>query len=358
MKVLMLSQAEEFEKRVVISPDVIKRYKKLGIQVYLKNQAGVQAGFSDEEYEGKGAHLFTDLGAMLPETDCLLSIRAPSASIADQLPPSSPIIAMTQGRPEWNNARSLFLLEKMPRITRAQSMDVLSSQSNLSGYKAVVDAFAAFGRVVPMMMTAAGMIQPAKVLVLGAGVAGLQAIATAKRMGAIVYAFDVRRSAKEQVESLSAEFIAVDDAFDAQDDSGYATAVDDEYKKKQHHLIDEYARLCDIVITTALIPNQPAPVLIEEATVKAMKSGSVIVDLATSMGGNCSLSVKNKVIKQDGVTVMGYENLARHLPATASELLANNFFNFFQLLFDQNQGKIVIDEADEIIKSTLVKPGQ
>lgn len=246
----------------------------------------------------------------------------------------------------------------IPRISRAQSMDSLSSQANLAGYRAVLEGVAHFNRAIPMMMTAAGMIHPAKVLILGAGVAGLQAIATAKRLGAVVYAFDVRRAAKEQVESLGAEFIEVSTNEDSETSGGYAREMSDEYKKQQAELIHQYAKQADIVVTTALIPGRPAPVLITKETVNQMKPGSVIVDIATSRGGNCELSQRDEVIHHQGVTLVGYSNLAGFIPATASELYANNVINLLKLLVTSPDALTFNAEDDIVKQATLTHEGR
>jgi NAD(P) transhydrogenase subunit alpha len=251
---------------------------------------------------------------------------------------------------------TVFALELMPRITRAQTMDVLSSQSNLAGYKAVIDAAATYGRAMPMMMTAAGTVAPAKVFIMGAGVAGLQAIATARRLGAIVTATDVRPAAKEQVASLGAKFIAVeDDEFrEAETAGGYAKEMSAEYREKQRALVAEHVTSQDIIITTALIPGRPAPELISRAMVESMKPGSVIVDLAVERGGNCAVSRPGKVVRHKGVTVIGHLNVAGRLAADASSLYARNVFNFFQPLIDGETGALKIDFDDEIVAGTLI----
>ncbi|WBV68341.1 NAD(P) transhydrogenase subunit alpha [Legionella pneumophila] len=241
----------------------------------------------------------------------------------------------------------------IPRISRAQSMDSLSSQANLAGYRAVLEAATTFHRAIPMMMTAAGMIQPAKVLILGAGVAGLQAIATAKRLGAVVYAFDVRKAAKEQVESLGAEFIEVMQEQDSETAGGYATETSEEYKKLQAELIDQYAKTADIVISTALIPGRQAPVLLYKKTVEQMKPGSVIVDLATSRGGNCELSVADKIIKHGDITIVGFSNMAGLVPATASDLYSNNLVHLINLLA-KNPAEFNLNPEDEIIQQAVL----
>nr|WP_232220476.1 NAD(P) transhydrogenase subunit alpha [Legionella tunisiensis] len=248
---------------------------------------------------------------------------------------------------------SAFSMNLIPRISRAQSMDSLSSQANLAGYRAVLEGVNHFNRAIPMMMTAAGMIHPAKILILGAGVAGLQAIATAKRLGAVVYAFDVRRAAKEQVESLGAEFIEVSEE-DSETSGGYAGETSEDYKRQQAELIDQYAKQSDIVVSTALIPGRKAPILLTKKTVEEMKPGSVIVDLATARGGNCELSKRDKITKHGEVTLIGYSNVAGLVPATASELYATNLVNLIRLLLSSTPPELTFNREDEIIKQALL----
>lgn len=349
------------DTRVAITPNSVKHYIKLGVEVFCETQAGMAAGFTDEEYTTSGAHICKDKSELLQKTDVLLCVNAPSVNVLKQLNPNALLI--THLTNEDNHAIieqslkqqiSLFSMNLIPRISRAQGMDSLSSQANLAGYRAVLEGVSHFKRAIPMMMTAAGMIQPAKILILGAGVAGLQAIATAKRLGAVVYAFDVRSAAKEQVESLGAEFIEVnEEANDTHEtSSGYAREMSESYKKLQAELIDTYARLADIVVSTALIPGKKAPLLITENTVSAMKKGAVIVDLATSNGGNCAVSVENKMIDHSGVTVIGFSNMAGFVPATASELYSQNLLNLMKLLVVDL--KIVFNPEDEIIKQALL----
>lgn len=349
---------ESNESRVAITPHVVKHYTQLGLQVVCEPNAGVQAGFSDELYSQMGAH-FEERKKLLPKANILLCVNEPKLADLKQLPPQaltigpinhqqdSPLIACAC---QYN--LSLLSMNLIPRISRAQGMDSLSSQANLAGYRAVLEAVVHFNRAIPMMMTAAGMIQPAKVLVLGAGVAGLQAIATAKRLGAVVYVFDVRRAAKEQVESLGAEFIEVRQDEDAETQGGYAGEVTEQYKRLQAEKIDHYAKLVDIIIATALIPDKKAPLLIHRETVDGMKKGSVIVDLATSRGGNCEVSQPDKIIHYNSITIIGYSNMASFVPATASELYSNNLCNLVKHLFAT--GNLVFDEQDEIIKQATL----
>ena len=355
MKLLVLKEKAVDEQRVALTPDCVKKYIALGIEVYVQSNAGINAEFDNDLYLKQGAKIIDDIVDFLPTADLVCCISRPPEEIIKSLKEQSCLIGMLQAKKEDHdtfNHVNAFSLELIPRITRAQSMDVLSSQANLAGYKAVIEAACYYKHVIPMMMTAAGMIHPAKVLILGAGVAGLQAIATAKRLGAIVYAFDVRASVKEQVESLGPEFIQVEHDEDAETQSGYAREMSEAYKTKQAKLIDGYAKKCNIVITTALIPNKKAPILITSQTVETMTTGSVIVDLASGSGGNCELSVDNKNTKIGGVNIIGNSNLASKLAPTASRLYANNCYQFIKLLIKDKT--IFINFDDEIIKATHV----
>ncbi|AHE66825.1 Re/Si-specific NAD(P)(+) transhydrogenase subunit alpha [Legionella oakridgensis] len=348
------------ETRVAITPAAVKRYTKLGFEILCEHNAGKASGFNDKEYEAAGAEMVKDKNILLQHATILLCVNEPSPQELKGLAPESLLIAPIDGDAQsaliiWclKQRISVFSMNHIPRISRAQSMDSLSSQANLAGYRAVLEGATHFNRALPMMMTAAGMIQPAKVLVLGAGVAGLQAIATAKRLGAVVYAFDVRTAVKEQVESLGAEFIEVSQAQDAETSAGYAGEVSDEYRHLQAQLIDQYARLADIIICTALIPGKKAPVLLKAETVERMKPGSVIVDLATSRGGNCELSERDAIIRHNSITIVGYSNMAGLIPATASELYANNLVHLVQT-FTAPDSALSFNEEDEIIRQGLL----
>lgn len=348
------------ETRVAITPQAAKQYIKLGFTVAIEKDAGVHAGFTNKEYEHTGVQIYEDKAQLLAQTQVLLCVNTPLSQCIQGLSSNALVIAHVDNEEQseliqccLTQQLTLFSMNLIPRISRAQSMDSLSSQANLAGYRAVLAAINAFHRVVPMMMTAAGMIQPAKVLILGAGVAGLQAIATAKRLGAIVYAFDVRRAAKEQVESLGAEFIEVQQEQDAETKAGYASEMSEEYKKLQAELIDKYAKAADIVVSTALIPGKPAPKLIYKQTLEQMKPGSVVVDLATSRGGNCELSVVDKIIEHQGVTIIGLSNIAGLVPTTASELYANNLVHLINLL-SSKQTEIHFNPEDEIIQQAVL----
>ncbi|HAT1822992.1 Re/Si-specific NAD(P)(+) transhydrogenase subunit alpha [Legionella pneumophila] len=348
------------ETRVAITPNSAKQYIKLGYDVGIEKNAGLSSDFANEEFEKAGAIIFDSKSTLLKKTQILLCVNEPDPKNLNGLPPDSLIIGHIDNNPlsplvKWclDQKMTLFSMNLIPRISRAQSMDSLSSQANLAGYRAVLEAAATFHRAIPMMMTAAGMIQPAKVLILGAGVAGLQAIATAKRLGAVVYAFDVRKAAKEQVESLGAEFIEVIQEQDSETTGGYATETSEEYKKLQAELIDQYAKTADIVISTALIPGRQAPVLLYKKTVEQMKPGSVIVDLATSRGGNCELSVADKIIKHGEITIVGLSNMAGLVPATASDLYSNNLVHLINLLA-KNPAELNLNPDDEIIQQAVL----
>lgn len=360
MIIAALNENISNETRVAITPNAVKQYLKLGLEVICEKNAGLASGFSDAEYEAAGAKIIPERKELLQKTKILVCVKEPSPKELKGLAPHALVIAPIDNEKEgelltWGCKEkiTLFSMNFIPRISRAQSMDSLSSQANLAGYRGVLEAVVHYNRAIPMMMTAAGMIQPAKVLVLGAGVAGLQAIATAKRLGGVIYAFDVRRAAKEQVESLGAEFIEVDEVQDNETSGGYASETSDEYRLLQAQLIDQYAKQSDIVISTALIPGRKAPILITKKTVEQMKPGSVIVDLATSRGGNCELSQCDKVVKEGGVTIIGYSNLAGFVPATASELYANNLVQLMNLLVGTST-ELSLSGEDEIIKQAIL----
>ncbi len=352
---------EDKETRVAITPQSAKQYIKLGFKVIIEKDAGLAAGFSNADYEQINVEILDNKKKILAQTNLLLCINQPSSETINSLPAKSILIASIENNNEDNLliqsclAKNLTVLSMnlIPRISRAQSMDSLSSQANLAGYRAVLEGINVFRRAIPMMMTAAGMIQPAKILILGAGVAGLQAIATAKRLGAVVYAFDVRRAAKEQVESLGAEFIEVVQDQDAETKGGYASEMSEDYKKLQAELIDHYAQMTDIIISTALIPNRPAPLLLYKHTLEKMKPGSVIVDLATSRGGNCEASQKDKIIQYKDITVIGISNIAGLIPTTASELYANNLAHLINLLASKSSD-ISFNQEDEIIQQAVL----
>jgi len=363
MKLAVLKETAKDETRVAATPESVKKFKSLGLDVMVQTGAGASARIADADYIAAGAAIAPDAKSALEGADIVLKVRGVSAEEAAGRKKGAVVAALLAPHTEKDAIARLagtgavaFAMEFLPRISRAQAMDVLSSQANLAGYKAVIDAAATFGRAMPMMMTAAGTIAPARVLVMGVGVAGLQAIATAKRLGAIVSATDVRPATKEQVESLGGTFVAVmDEEFkNAQTAAGYAKPMSAEYQAKQAALIAETIRKQDIVITTALIPGRKAPVLVTEAMIQTMKPGSVIVDLAAEQGGNTPLTKANEVIEVHGVTIMGYTNLPGRLAVDSSSLYARNLFNFVSLLVDKKTGALAIDWNDEIVKGAVV----
>ncbi|WP_041789330.1 Re/Si-specific NAD(P)(+) transhydrogenase subunit alpha [Rhodomicrobium vannielii] len=365
---ISVTREGEGETRVALSPETTKKFKGLGARVVFQAGAGDRSFLPDRLFAEAGAEIVESAAEAVREADVLLKVGRPSAEELAVLKPSAIVVAMLDpfgARDELEalaaKGVSAFAMEFIPRITRAQSMDVLSSQSNLAGYKAVIDAAAHFGRAFPMMMTAAGTVPAARVFVMGAGVAGLQAIATARRNGAVISATDVRPAAKEQVASLAAKFIAVEDEeFKAAETAGgYAKEMSDEYKKKQAALIASHIAAQDVVITTALIPGRPAPRLVTREMVESMKPGSVIVDLAAERGGNVEGTVPGQIVVHAGVTIMGQTNLAGQVPGNASALYARNLYAFLEPLVDKKEGKLAIKWDDEIIAGTLIaKDGQ
>lgn len=361
MKIAVLRERKEGELRVAVTPDAIKKYISLGASVCVETGAGLGSSISDESYKTAGATICDDISNCAKDANIVLKVRPPESDEMASIPEGAILIGML----EPYTAQSYFnlynhkniaamSLELLPRISRAQSMDVLSSQSNLAGYRAVIDAVAAFGKATPMMMTAAGTVPPAKALILGAGVAGLQAIATAKRLGSVVSAFDVRPVVKEQVESLGAKFIEVAAEESGETSGGYAKEMSEDYKQKQAQLIHDTIIKQDMVISTALIPGKPAPVLITEDMVKAMKPGSVIVDLAVASGGNCPLSELDKVVEKHGVTLIGYSNMPSRVAIDASQLYARNLYNFISALIAGENNSIDVKWDDELIAGTLL----
>jgi NAD(P) transhydrogenase subunit alpha len=359
MKLVVLKETTARETRVAATPDTVKKLIGLGHSVVIEKVAGLMAGYTDSAFEEAGASLKTKAAA-IKGSDVLLSVRMPDAA---KLPEGQTVIGMLD---PFNfdsaaaNAKSLTTLamEFTPRISRAQSMDALSSQSNIAGYRSVIEGATLYGRAMPMMMTAAGTVAPAKVFVMGAGVAGLQAIATARRLGAVVTATDVRPAAKEQVGSLGAKFVAVEDEeFKAAETAGgYAKQMSAEYQAKQADLVAAHIAKQDIVVTTALIPGRAAPVLVTEEMVKTMRPGSVIVDMAVSQGGNCPLSKPDEVVDVGGVKVAGFTNLPAHLPADSSALYAKNLLAFLPLITGEN-GELNLDTEDEIVTAMILTQG-
>ena len=356
-----ISENLGFEKRVSITPEIIKKYKSLGLEIHLSKNYAEHLGISDKEYESHGANILPKDEVIL-NSNVIIQMNIPSDENLSKLKESQILIGVLNpylNEKKLNDLTSknvnCFSLELLPRITRAQSMDILSSQANLAGYKAVVDSFAYFQKAIPMMMTAAGTISAAKVLVVGAGVAGLQAIATAKRMGAIVYATDVRMASKEQVESLGGKFLIVDGAENLETEGGYAKEASDDFKKKQEDLLRETLKKIDIVICTALIPGKKAPIIIKDEMIKVMANGSIIYDLAASQGGNSELTKVDEIVDVNGVKIMGETNILNKLPVSASNLYAKNIYNFVENLYDKEKKIFDINLNDEIIEKTKIK---
>jgi H+-translocating NAD(P) transhydrogenase subunit alpha len=365
MRIGVPAEIRPGETRIAATPETVGKFVQKGHHTcVVQANAGVAASVPDASFEAAGAVVVPHAADVYSQSDIILKVRAPEASELSFLRRGSILIGLLNPTDDAGIERLAdtgvtgFALEAVPRITRAQTMDVLSSQANIAGYKAVLIAANEYRRFLPLLMTAAGTVKAARVLVLGAGVAGLQAIATAKRLGAVVEAFDVRPAVKEQVESLGAKFIEVPvseaERAPTETAGGYAREMSDEYKRRQGALVAERARSADIIITTALVPGRPAPLLVSEETVKSMKPGSVIVDLAVEQGGNCALTERDRVIVAHGVRIVGYSNLPALLAADASALYARNLLNFVNLLVDPATGMLNVDRNDEIIAATLV----
>ena len=372
MRIGVLRERRDGERRVAATADSVKKLVALGATVAVESGAGLGSAVTDEAYRAAGAEVAPDAATALQGADVVLKVRRPLRSGEGEIdelsliPRGATLIGVLE---PYDDADSLaayaaagiesFALELVPRITRAQSMDVLSSQANLAGYRAVLEAASVFGRAYPMMMTAAGTVPPARVLVMGAGVAGLQAIATARRLGAVVSATDVRPAAKEQVQSLGASFVAVEDEeFKAAETAGgYAKEMSADYRAKQAALIAETVKKQDIVICTALIPGRKAPVLMDEAMVRSMKPGSVIVDLAAERGGNCALTRPGEVVEDGGVTIVGYRNVPGRIATDASALYARNLVAFLTPLVDKDSKALKVDGGDEIVAATRLTSG-
>jgi len=356
-----ISENKELEKRISITPDIAKKYISNGFEVLIEKNFGSHIGISDDKFIEQGCKVEKKEN-ILNQSDIILQLDLPEENNLEFFNEKKTLIGNFNSKQNLEkiakfktNKNSIFSLELLPRITRAQSMDILSSQANLAGYKAVVDSFAEFKKAIPMMMTAAGTISAAKVLVVGAGVAGLQAIATAKRMGAIVFATDVRMASKEQVESLGGKFLVVEGSENLETEGGYAKETSEEFKQKQENLLAENLKKIDIVICTALIPGKKAPLIIKEKMIDDMQPGSVIYDLAASQGGNAAYTKMDEIIDKNGVTILGEKNILNKLPVSASNLYAKNLFNFVLNLYDKKNNKININLEDEIISKTLVK---
>jgi len=361
MNIGSIKEDFNLEKRVSITPETTKRLINLNFSVFLEKNYGEHLGISDKAYQNEGANLLNSSKEVLEQSNIILSVNFFSNSVIDLIKDKSILIG--QFEPESNKEKinklvkrniKIFSLNLLPRITRAQTMDVLSSQANLAGYRAVIESIGEFNKVVPMMMTAAGTITPARVLVIGAGVAGLQAIATAKRLGAVVSATDVRSAVKEQVESLGGKFLSVEGIANLETKEGYAKEVDENFKKKQSELLKNAVKKSDIIICTALIPGKKAPRIITEEMVKSMKSGSIIYDLAVGQGGNAAFSESNKINIINGVKIMGSTNILNNLAETASSLYSKNLFNFLSNLYSVDKKNIYINKDDEIISKTLI----
>ena len=356
-----VSENKNSEKRISITPEIAKKYLDNGFSVIIENDLASHLGISDEDFQKAGCQL-DNRQNVLKKSNIVLQVNLPDDDSLNLIKENDILIGnfnSTENKTRIANISkknvSVFSMELLPRITRAQSMDILSSQANLAGYKAVVDSFALFKKAIPMMMTAAGTISAAKVLIVGAGVAGLQAIATAKRMGAIVFATDVRMASKEQVESLGGKFLVVEGAENLETEGGYAKEASDEFKKKQEELITETLKKIDVVICTALIPGKKAPKIINENMINNMQPGSVIYDLAASQGGNAAYTELDKTVEKNGVTIVGESTILNKLTTSASNLYAKNIFNFVLNLYDKDNKKININMEDEIINKTLVK---
>ena len=362
MKIASILENQKIEKRIAITPEIAKKYISLGLEVSLPENYGSHLGIKDDEYKELGVSILKDEKEILTGADIIVQLGLLDDDKSSLLIENQTFIGVLN--PYGNKDKidylvkkniNTFSLELLPRITRAQSMDILSSQANLAGYKAVVESFAHFEKAIPMMMTAAGTIPAAKVLVVGAGVAGLQAIATAKRMGAIVFATDVRMASKEQVESLGGKFLTVEGAENLETEGGYAKEASEDFKKKQEELLSDTLKKIDIVICTALIPGKKAPIIIKEDMINNMKAGSIIYDLAAIQGGNTAFTKVDEILDRNGVKIMGESNILNKLPTSASNLYAKNVFNFVSNLYDKENNKININLEDEIIEKTLIK---
>ncbi|MEQ9143460.1 MAG: Re/Si-specific NAD(P)(+) transhydrogenase subunit alpha [Parvibaculaceae bacterium] len=362
MKLAIPKERMAEEPRVAATPDTVKKLVGLGFDVAVETGAGEKSHISDAAYTEAGATVAGSSADALKDADVVFAVRGPDDEQLGCLKKGAVLAAILNPYGDKERIQKYadagivaIAMEFMPRITRAQSMDVLSSQSNLAGYKAVIEAANTFDKAMPMMMTAAGTVAPARVFVFGAGVAGLQAIATAKRLGAIVSATDVRRAAGEQIESLGGTFIMVDaDDEDGETEAGYAKEMSEDYKRRQAELVSEHIKKQDIVITTALIPGRPAPVLVSEDMVKSMKPGSIIVDLAVEQGGNCPLSKPGEIVEAHGVKIIGHRNMAGRLPVDASSLYAKNLLNFITPQIDQEAKALTLDWEDETVTGTAL----
>ena len=362
MNLVSISENKYGEKRIAVTPETAKKFISLGFSLSLPTKYGSHLGFNDDQYKSLGVNLFENEEEIIKNSDIIIQLGLLDDEKLSLLKENQTLIGSLNAflnKEKLKNLKSkkinCFSLELLPRITRAQSMDILSSQANLAGYKAVIEAFQVYERAIPMMMTAAGTIPAAKVLVVGAGVAGLQAIATAKRMGAVVFATDVRMASKEQVESLGGKFLTVEGSENLETEGGYAKEASEDFKKKQEELLTETLKKIDIIICTALIPGREAPKIIKEEMFRNLKVGSVIYDLAAIQGGNTVFTEVDKIVEKDGVKILGEANILNKLPVSASNLYAKNVFNFISNLYDKENKNLNINLEDEIIEKTLIK---
>ena len=362
MKIGSIAESLSSEKRVAITPEIAKKFISSGFEINLQKNYAKHLGFNDEAYEAVNVKIFENEKSVIENSEIFAQVNLPSKVFLEKIDSNKTLVGILnpyQNEKELNDLVkkkiNCFSLELLPRITRAQSMDVLSSQANLAGYKAVVESFGNFEKAIPMMMTAAGTIPAAKVLVVGAGVAGLQAIATAKRMGAIVFATDVRLASKEQVESLGGKFLTVKGSENLETEGGYAKETSDDFKKKQEELLTETLNKIDIVICTALIPGKKAPVILNENMLDNLAPGSIIYDLAAVQGGNTSATKVDEIVDRNGVKIMGSSNILNKLPVSASNLYSRNIHNFILNLFDKEKKQLNINYEDEIIEKTIIK---
>ena len=362
MKIGSIVENLDLEKRVAITPEIAKKFVSNGFEVSLQKDYAKHLGFDDKDYEAVDVKILENEKSVFENSEIIAQLNLPTKSSLDTLSQNKTLVGILnpyQNKEELSelakNKVNCFSLELLPRITRAQSMDVLSSQANLAGYKAVVESFGNFEKAIPMMMTAAGTIPAAKVLVVGAGVAGLQAIATAKRMGAIVFATDVRMASKEQVESLGGKFLTVEGSENMETEGGYAKETSDEFKQKQEELLSETLKKIDIVICTALIPGKKAPIILKENMLDNMSSGSIVYDLAAVQGGNTSATKVDEIVIRNGVKIMGESNILNKLAVSASNLYSKNIYNFILNLYDKDKKELNINLEDEIIEKTIIK---
>ena len=362
MRIGSILENQNFEKRIAITPELVKKYRSIGFEVCLIANYGSHLGIKDQQFRDMGAQILEDESEILNSSEIIVQLGMLSDNKFSNIKENQTLIGVLnpyKNKEQLENLAkkkiNLFSLELLPRITRAQSMDILSSQANLAGYKAVIESFANFEKAIPMMMTAAGTVPAAKILVVGAGVAGLQAIATAKRMGAIVFATDVRIASKEQVESLGGKFLTVEGSENLETEGGYAKEASDDFKQKQEDLLSETLKKIDIIICTALIPGKKAPLIIKDKMIENMQAGSLIYDLAAIQGGNTAFTKVDKIVEKNGIKIMGESNILNKLPISASNLYAKNVFNFVNNLIDKENEKININLEDEIIEKTLIK---